>query len=101
MQIKDGDIFRKKCTAILTSLLLIMICLIPVHAEEIQTENPSFEFELTANGEESIEATTGDIITVVLKLKRTDQNVPIQCMRCKMKYSTIAISLSLSKTEQP
>lgn len=76
MQIKDGDIFRKKCTAILTSLLLIMICLIPVHAEEIQTENPSFEFELTANGEESIEATTGDIITVVLKLKRTDQNVP-------------------------
>ena len=76
MQIKDGDIFRKKCTAILASLLLIMICLIPVHAEEIQTENPSFEFELTANGEESIEATTGDIITVVLKLKRTDQNVP-------------------------
>ena len=48
MQIKDGDIFRKKCTAILASLLLIMICLIPVHAEEIQTENPSFEFELTA-----------------------------------------------------
>lgn len=44
----------------------------PVTAESCQAEAPSYFFELSVDGKDTKEVEKGDIITVVLKLKRTD-----------------------------
>lgn len=52
-------------------LVLLPAMLIPVSAED---DSMSFLFSLTANGKDTVEVETGDIITVVFQLDRTDAN---------------------------
>mgnify|MGYP003206625933 CR=1 FL=1 len=90
LQTIEGNKFKKNFAAVLVLVILAMVCLLPVYAEEPPAEEPKFAFELAANGEESIEASTGDIITVTLKLKRTDQDTPytMYAMQDELQYDS-------------
>lgn len=59
------------CTilTVVTVLLFLPSGIMQVSAEE---ENMTFSFDLTVDGKDTKEVKTGDIITVVLKLRRTD-----------------------------
>lgn len=52
-------------------VLLVLCCLIPQAAMAAE-ENRSYVFSLASNGEHDIQAETGELITVSLKLNRTD-----------------------------
>ena len=52
-------------------VLLVLCCLIPQAAMAAE-ENRSYVFSLASNGEHDIRAETGELITVSLKLNRTD-----------------------------
>ncbi len=52
-------------------VLLVLCCLIPQAAMAAE-ENRSYVFSLASNGEHDIHAETGELITVSLKLNRTD-----------------------------
>ena len=52
-------------------VLLVLCCLIPQAAMAAE-ENRSYVFSLSTNGEHDIRAETGELITVSLKLNRTD-----------------------------
>lgn len=51
---------------------LLLFCVMP--SISLADEDMSFRFDLTVDGQTTKEVSTGDIITVVLKLKRTDVN---------------------------
>lgn len=56
-------------------IFLIMLCIpsVTVCAED---DSRNYLFELTANGANEIQVNTGDLITLTLKLKRTDSDQP-------------------------
>jgi len=58
-------------------------------------EETSFLFDLTVNGEHAAEVKTGDIITVVLKLKRTDDSEPytMYAMQDELRYDSTFFQL--------
>ena len=63
-------------------------CLLPVHAQEEVQQSPSFDFVLLVDGEESWEASCGEIVTVTLRLDRTDadQPYPMYAMQDEIQY---------------
>lgn len=54
------------------------------------SETPNFRFELTVDGGETKEVQTGDIITVVLRLKRTDsaESYSMYAMQDEIRYDS-------------
>ena len=73
-------------------LLLFFSATIPAHAEN---ETKSFFFELTVDGKEEKRVEPGDIITVVLKLKRTDSSEPytMYAMQDEIRYDSTFFEL--------
>lgn len=65
----------KRILSIFIMLLLGMFLSQPVHAED---SAPSYQFDLSANQEHTIHAMPGDILTVTLRLKRTDSDAASQ-----------------------
>jgi uncharacterized repeat protein (TIGR02543 family) len=72
------------------SLLVIVILLsalcVSTHAED----EPAFRYELTVDGQDTIEVNTGDIITVTLYLYRTDANTSytMYAMQDEIRYDS-------------
>lgn len=69
-------------------LLVMIVCLLPVTAAA--TETQSFQFQLTVDGSETKTVSPGDIITVVLRLKRTDraENYVMYAMQDEIRYDS-------------
>lgn len=59
---------KRLLSLILALVLLVGLLGVTAHAAEM----PEFHFELTVDGSDTKQVKTGDIITVVLRLKRTD-----------------------------
>lgn len=76
---------KKLLSCVLTVLLLLPIFTIGVTATD---DSPSFSFVLSVDGEETKEVQTGDVVTVVLKLRRTDVNKPytMYAMQNEIRY---------------
>lgn len=81
---------RKIVCSLLMITLLMFIPFRGVAAEEL-----SFCFDLTANGEDTIEVSTGDVITVTLKLCRVDDTVPytMYAMQDEIRYDSTFFEL--------
>lgn len=82
---------KTKPFLILTILFLLLpVMVFPVHAIE-----PSFYFDLTADGKNSKEVETGDIITVTLKLHRTDsaEGFTMYAMQDEIRYDSSIFQL--------
>lgn len=77
----------KKCLSIFLVLILV-IGILPMTANA--SETPYFRFELTVDGGETKEVQTGDIITVVLRLKRTDsaESYTMYAMQDEIRYDS-------------
>lgn len=78
---------KKTIALFLTVLLLLPICSITAGAEDV---SPSFSFVLSVDGKEIKEVQPGDIITVVLKLCRTDTAEPytMYAMQDEIRYDS-------------
>ena len=81
-----GKIVRTLLAVIMAFILLPHLVL-PVHAAE---EKEKFLFELSVDGRDTREVKTGDIITVVLRLKRTDkaEDYPMYAMQDEIRYDS-------------
>lgn len=55
-------------------LLMMLLSIIPVSAHAASTENMSFSFEISVDGKQEKTVQTGDIITIVFFLNRTDSD---------------------------
>ena len=77
---------------LLALLLLVPMLLLPVQAAE---EQPTFDFNLSIDGSDAKEVDTGDVITVVLKLKRTDAAQPytMYAMQDEIRYDSTFFEL--------
>lgn len=77
---------KKWFVCLLTVLVLIPVLCIPASA----AENPGFRYELTVEGSETVEVSTGDIITVTLYLYREDENTPytMHAMQAEIRYDS-------------
>ena len=76
----------------LIGLLLIAIYIVflfPVSANS-QEQSPSFVFELSANGSDIVEVYPGDVITVTLKLQRSDadEQYTMYAMQDEIRYDS-------------
>lgn len=77
---KEVGMMQKKFSTIfmiIAVFMLLISCRLPVAATaegvaDSDSDAPSFLFELSVDGKDTKEVEPGDIITVVLKLKRTD-----------------------------
>ena len=76
---------RKKIVPLLPVLLSVLL-LLPVRA----AGTPSFLFELTANGKSAETVRTGDVVTVLLTLRRTDEKsaFTMHSMQDELRYDT-------------
>ena len=63
---------KKWAIVVIIFTLLLSALLISVGAKN----DPTFYFELNANGQDTLTVNTGDVITVSLYLYRTDENTP-------------------------
>lgn len=77
-------------------LVLLPAMLIPISAED---DSMSFLFSLTANGKDTVEVETGDIITVVFQLDRTDANEQymMYAMQNEIRYDSNFLSWSRTR----
>lgn len=73
--------------AVLAFLLLFSVAARSAYATE---EKPTFSFELSVDGKEVKEVRTGDIITVVLRLQRTDsdEHYTMYAMQDEIRYDS-------------
>lgn len=74
---------------------MVLLCLwaaVPVLAAE---KSMTFSYKLTVDGKEKVEVKTGDIITVTLKLKRTDSESPymMYAMQDEIRYDSTFFEL--------
>lgn len=78
---------RKIICTMLIALIFLLISPIAVYADD---DSKSFSFELTADGQDVKEVKNGDIITVVLKLKRTDSlsSYTMYAMQDEIRYDS-------------
>ena len=78
---------KKLLGFLLTALLLFPILTIGTVASD---DSPSFFFELSVDGEDTKVVQTGDIITVVLKLRRMDSDRPytMYAMQNEVRYDS-------------
>ncbi len=82
----------KKGIYILILLLLANVLAVPVAAAE---GNPTYAFELSANGQDTLEVSQGDVVTVTLRLHRTDAQVPgpVYGMQAELRYDADFLEL--------
>lgn len=82
----------KKTLVILLAVLLLPIYCMTARAEEAL---PSFVFVLSVDGKEMKEVQTGDVITVVLKLRRTDTAAPytMYAMQDEIRYDSTFLEM--------
>ena len=82
---------RRIVCLVLLAAMLLFACL-PVLADGAA---PAFTFELSANGATELEAKPGDILTVTLRLVRTDGSEPvsIQAMQDEITYDSAFFEL--------
>ena len=77
---------KKQFVSLLALFLLIPALYIPAAA----AKTPEFRYELTVDGSDTVEVTTGDIITVTLHLYRTDEdsNYIMCAMQDEIRYDS-------------
>lgn len=77
----------KKICSVLLAVMLLLLCAAPVHATDTSRE---FLFELTADGGNEKKVQTGDIITVVFTLYRTDseEDYTMLAMQNEIRYDS-------------
>lgn len=78
------------------SMLLIVVALFSLLPMAVAAaENETFRFELSIDGSETKEVKQGDIITVVLRLKRTDanENYTMYAMQDEIRYDSTFFEL--------
>ncbi len=82
---------KKLSIALILSLLLSML-VIPAMAVEADM---TYSFELSVNGKDTVEVSTGDIITLTLKLRRTDaaQAYSMHGMQAELRYDSSFLQL--------
>lgn len=80
----------KKLLCILLSMVLMLGCAIPVLAAE-----PEFQFCLSVDGSDRKEVQTGDVITVVFQLNRTDaaESYLMYAMQNEIRYDSAFFEL--------
>ena len=84
----------KKLTSIVLALCLLLSLSMTAFAAD---RSRSYTFDLTANGSHEISVKTGDIITVVLELKRTDGGTGLMyAMQDEINYDDKYLSLQSS-----
>ena len=83
---------QKTVVSILSAILLVLMLPFTAFAAD---NSQSFEFSLTADGKDTKEVKNGDIITVVLTLKRTDSNDPytMYAMQDEISYDSTFFEL--------
>ena len=76
----------KWVVSLLTILLLLPTLLVPASAQD----NPTFRYELSVDGQDTVEVSTGDVITVTLYLHRTDANAnyTMYAMQDEIRYDS-------------
>ena len=76
----------------ITFLMIAFVLLSPLFSmtAEAAEDAKAFSFELTVDGKDTKEVKTGDIITVVLRLKRTDkaEDYSMYAMQDKIRYDS-------------
>ncbi len=82
----------KKCCVLLALVMLLSILALPASTAET---GMTYDFALSANGQETLEAECGDIITVTLKLKRTDRQeyYDMYGMQAELRYDSTCLEL--------
>ncbi len=82
----------KKLSFVLILSLLISMLVIPAMAAEADM---TYSFELSVNGKDTVEVNTGDIITLTLKLRRTDaaQAYSMHGMQAELRYDSSFLQL--------
>ena len=77
---------KRRFLFLLTIILIFSALCIPVNAQE----QPEFEFEVTVDGDDTVELNTGDVITVTLFLNRTDADEPyiMYAMQSELRYDS-------------
>lgn len=75
----------KKLACVFLLILMVSLLAVPVYAVD---ESQSFLFELSVDGQDYKEVETGEIITVVLHLERTDSDEPftMYAMQDEIRY---------------
>lgn len=85
---------KKICAAL---IMMILWCLMPLTCMTTMAVNDdmTFSFDLTVDGKDTKEVQTGDIITVVLRLKRTDASEAYQmyAMQDEIRYDSTFLKL--------
>ena len=83
-------IHKFKNPVLLEILFIILLCIfMSVHVYAKENSEPTFLFEMSIEGNDTKEVSCGDIITVDLKLNRTDMDHPYT-----MKFVMIVNSLN-------
>ena len=77
--------FKKRFLFLLTIALLLPVFCVPAAAAD-----PEFRYELTVDGSDTVEANTGDVITVALHLYRTDEDAKytMYAMQDEIRYDS-------------
>ena len=82
---------------IIKTLLAVILAgiLLPHAALSVQAEEERFRFELSVDGRDTKEVEPGDVITVVLRLKRTDVNeaYTMYAMQDEIRYDSTFLEL--------
>ncbi|MDD6441142.1 MAG: InlB B-repeat-containing protein [bacterium] len=89
-------IHKFKNPVLLEILFIILLCIfmsVPVYAKE--NSEPTFLFEMSIEGNDTKEVSCGDIITVDLKLNRTDMDHPytMYAMQNEIRYDSEFLEL--------
>ncbi len=90
---KTGVDFMRKLMGMLLAVLLLVV---PVSDSVLAEDNSrSFLFDLTVDGKDTRQVETGDIITIVLRLKRTDSSeaYPMYAMQDEIRYDSTFFKL--------
>ena len=92
---RKGEKMMKRIVCSVLTMLSIMILLPAFSMTTSAQENKTFSFDLTVDGKDTKEVKNGDIITVVLKLKRTDagEAYTMHAMQDELRYDSTFLEL--------
>lgn len=92
---RKGEKMMKRILCSVLAVLSIMILLPTFSITASAQENKTFSFDLTVDGKDTKEVKNGDIVTVVLKLKRTDagQAYTMHAMQDELRYDSTFLEL--------
>ena len=93
---------RKIICTIFTALALWLLLPFGCVTVEAAEDDMTFSFEMTVDGKDTKEVQTGDIITVVLKLKRTDaeEAYTMHAMQDELRYDSTFLELVEDRSEE-